>query len=977
MGYGIGAALCADAIFGDWAARANILCVASVDELSTLLKVEPVGCIFSVGSPFILPLDVFGRARDGAFNYHDGPLPRYAGAHATSWALLAQETEHAITWHRIDDGIDTGDLVVQRQVPIVPEDTALALNLKCYEAAVEGFRELLTGLRNAKVTARPQALKDRSYFPRRRRPDAAGCLRWDRSAHQLSAMTRGLDFGPYHSNPLCLSKILVGDDVVTVRRLEVSAGRSGLPPGSLVEVHPSHWRVATDTEDVDVWFDSADAQALDARALARHSDLKVDDRLPILSDEQARSITAAHETLAPRESFWRRRLEQFKALQLPFLLSSEGVAPPRWQSSSPVIPSALVELSPVDRTEHLLSAWLIYLARITGESELQLGWTPAPNGLRAGVKAMEVLVASVVPMEVAIDLRHGFAEIRRVVAAEWAQLTEHDSFARDLIARCPSLRRIEPLGSRRPWPIGVTVTANSPSAAGDLVFSLSSETAFSGGLLTFEISALDGSFRWHFDASRLAPEQINRITQHLQNLLNAVTADAQQPVARIELLSSAERAYLLEELNRTAAAYPSEVCIHALFEAQVRQAPDAVAVVDADERLSYGELNARANRLAHHLIGRGVTPDQPVAICVEHSVAMVVGVLAILKAGGAYLPLDPAYPSARLRQVLDDAAPLLLLADAAGRSTLGADTLVDVTVVDLGTATPAWAELPACDPDPRALGLSSRHLAYVIYTSGSSGTPKGVMVEHGNLANYLQWSDRSYYERALSGSPLLHPLSFDGIVTTLFGPLLAGARLHLLEPIAQLDSLAAIEDGQTYDLIKLTPSHLSVLNRHLEGYGGPAPTRALMIGGEALVPADIQFWQKRFPNVRLINHFGPTEATVGCATFEISQAVEKLNSIPIGRPIANTKVYLLDGHGAPVPFGAVGELYIGGAGVARGYLNQPELTAERFIASPFVDGDRLYKTGDLARYLPDGNLAFLGRNDEQVKIRGFRIEPGE
>ncbi|WP_225709767.1 AMP-binding protein, partial [Bradyrhizobium cenepequi] len=212
---------------------------------------------------------------------------------------------------------------------------------------------------------------------------------------------------------------------------------------------------------------------------------------------------------------------------------------------------------------------------------------------------------------------------------------------------------------------------------------------------------------------------IERQRGYLLALLRAMVADAQQPVGRIELLSSAERTYLLEELNRTAAPYAEQQCIHELFEAQVRKAPDAVAVIDADERLSYGELNARANRLAHHLIARGVRPDQPVAICLERSPAMVVGVLAILKAGGAYLPLDPAYPSQRLRQVLGDAAPRLLLADAAGRAALGDG--VDVTVVDLDTATPAWAQLPASDPDVRALG--SRHLAYVIYTSGSTGTP--------------------------------------------------------------------------------------------------------------------------------------------------------------------------------------------------------------------------------------------------------------
>ncbi|SEP37506.1 Methionyl-tRNA formyltransferase, partial [Rhizobium tibeticum] len=569
MGHVIGAALCGDPIFAEWAARTNIPCVANVEEFCSFLKAEPVDWIFSVANPFILPPDVFGRARRGAFNYHDGPLPRYAGVHATSWALLAQETKYAITWHRIDNGVDTGDIVVQRQVLIAPIDTALALNLKCYEAAVEGFRELLTGLANGKLTAYSQTLGNRSYFPKRRRPDAAGCLRWDQSAQDLSAMTRALDFGPYHPNPLCMPKALIGNEVVPVRHLEVLPRRSGLPAGSLVDIHHSHWRVATGTHDVDVCFGSSDGRDLDARALARRFDLDVGDRLPMLSDDEARSITAVHEMLAPQEEFWRHRLEQFKMLQLPFLSSSVAEAPPRWQTSSWLIPSALAKLSPIDRTEYLVAAWLIYLARITGEADFQLGWTSASDGSQAGLKPVEVLVASVVPMEITVDLSLDFAQVRRAVAAECAQLKERGSFVQDLISRWPTLRGVEALRSHRPWPIGITITRDSCSVPGDLVLSPSAGATLCGDLLTFEICALDGSVRWHFDASRLALQQIDRMTQHFGNLICGVMADAGQPVGRIELLSSAERTYLLEDLNRTAASYPSEVCIHQLFEAQV------------------------------------------------------------------------------------------------------------------------------------------------------------------------------------------------------------------------------------------------------------------------------------------------------------------------------------------------------------------------------------------------------------------------
>ncbi|MCK1428307.1 amino acid adenylation domain-containing protein, partial [Bradyrhizobium sp. 87] len=933
MGHVIRGVLCADVIFGDWAARANILRAASVEELSALLNAESVELIFLVGNPFKLPADVFRRVHKGAFNYHDGPLPRYAGTHATSWALLAQEVEYAISWHRIDHGVNTDDLVIERQVSIAPNDTALTLNRKCDQAAIVGFRELLTGLANGELSVRPQAVVERSDFPRSRPPDAAGCMRWNRAAENLSAMMRALDFGPYHSNPLCLSKALVGDDVVVVRSLEVSARRTGCPAGTLVEIHPSHWRVATDTEDVDVSFGSADGNALDARVLARDFDLDVGDCLPVLGDDQARSITVAHEMLASQERFWRQRFERFKTLQFPFLSSREAGARYKWQSSSWFVPSGLAELSPTDRAEYLISAWLIYLARVTGQSELQLGWTPAPKSSRAGLKIIDALVASVVPMEITIDLGHGFAAVRKLVAAECAQLREYDSFARDLIARCPSLGGIELLRSRRPWPIGITVVANSCSATG---VSLSSEAILSGELLTFEVCALDGRFRLHFDASRLVADQIDRITQHLQSLLFEVAADAHRPVQRIGLLPFDERVYLLEELNRTATAYPSDRCIHELFEAQVAKAPDAVAVVHEDERLSYGELNARANRLAHHLIGLGVKPDQPVAICLERGVAMVVGLLAILKAGGAYLPLDPAYPCARLKQVLEDAQPQLLLADAAGRSALGADALADLTVVDLETATSAWAKLPASDPDPRALGLTSRHLAYVIYTSGSTGTPKGVMVEHRSLVNHTIWQADKFHFTTHDVFLQRTSPAFDAAVWELWTALSIGARSILLPRDLQLDVRKLLEllDKYGVTVLQLVPSLLAALLALTDveqKYIGSL--RFTFCGGELLRKELASRWLQ-LTSQPLVNLYGPTEATIDAAAWHYSAGFNR-SVVPIGRPIANTRIYLLDGHGELVPFGAIGELYIGGAGVARGYLNRPELTAERFLADPF------------------------------------------
>ncbi|MBB4189177.1 amino acid adenylation domain-containing protein [Sinorhizobium terangae] len=344
--------------------------------------------------------------------------------------------------------------------------------------------------------------------------------------------------------------------------------------------------------------------------------------------------------------------------------------------------------------------------------------------------------------------------------------------------------------------------------------------------------------------------------------------------------------------------------------------------------------------------------------------------MAILKAGGAYVPLDPAYPCGRLRQVLDDAAPQLMLCDAAGREALGADAIANMSVIDLDAVTPAWTELPASDPDPRALGLTPHHLAYVIYTSGSTGTPKGVMVEHQSLVNLGLAQIGLFGVCSNSRIVQFASFGFDASAWELVMAFGSGAALHLpADEIRQVSKLSGYLRSDAITHATLPPALLQA-SRDLECLA----SQVLILAGElpkadlirSLVPASI------------VNAYGPTETTV-CATAWNCPADFDGAIIPIGRPIANTRVYLLDGHGGPVPFGAVGELYIGGAGVARGYLNRPELTAARFMADPFSDepGARMYRTGDLARYLPDGNLEFLGRNDDQVKIRGFRIEPGE
>jgi amino acid adenylation domain-containing protein/non-ribosomal peptide synthase protein (TIGR01720 family) len=460
-----------------------------------------------------------------------------------------------------------------------------------------------------------------------------------------------------------------------------------------------------------------------------------------------------------------------------------------------------------------------------------------------------------------------------------------------------------------------------------------------------------------------------RLLERLERLLAGAAAEPGRRLSELPLLGPGELHQVLYGWNETAAPEPATVCVHRLFERQAARTPQAIALEGAAERLTYAELDRRAGLLARRLRARGVGPEVPVGLCIERSPDMVVGALAILKAGGAYLPLDPAYPRERLQLLLADSRAPVLLTRGALLPALAPASAEPVLVDDAEEVQGGWED---GEPDLESL-------AYVLYTSGSTGRPKGVMVSHRGLLHYLGWSSRAYLGGG-SGAPLLSPLGFDLTVTSLFTPLLAGQPLVLLPEGEGPDDLAdSLRGRRGFAFVKLTPAHLEVLEHGLPAEARAGLAGALVLGGEALPAQSLAAWRACAPSLRLINEYGPTEAVVGCCVYEVPPGRLPEGQIPIGRPIPGTRLYVLDERLAPFPAGVAGELYIGGDGLARGYLDRPALTAERFVPDPFGDrpGGRLYRTGDLVRHRPDGNLEFLGRVDHQVKVRGFRIEPGE
>jgi amino acid adenylation domain-containing protein len=482
---------------------------------------------------------------------------------------------------------------------------------------------------------------------------------------------------------------------------------------------------------------------------------------------------------------------------------------------------------------------------------------------------------------------------------------------------------------------------------------------------------------WNYCRDLFERKTIERMSTHFLRLLESIV-EPDVPIAMLTWQSAEDRLQTMEWGNaRNRAGRPADgasLCVHRWFEAQVERTPDAPAVRGPEEgsSYSYDEVNARANCLAHHLRSLGITTEVPVGICMRRSAGMIIALLGVLKAGGAYVPLDPSQPRQRLLHMMNGSGLRVVLTES--------DILENVPVTGatrLATAR-SWQEYADGNAANPAVGISPDNLAYVIFTSGSTGVPKGVMVTHRALTSYLDWSVHEYVAAAGDGAPVISSISFDATITALFTPLLVGRCVTLLPELREIEALSeALRAGADFSLVKITPAQLDLLTSATAGKMAGGRIRTLVVGGEALAERTVDHWRACSPPVRIINEYGPTEAVVGCCTYEVREHRSLWGRVPIGTPIARAEIYLLDRHLRPVPVGSPGELYIGGIGLARGYANDPVLTAEKFVPHPFRAGMRLYRSGDRARYLPDGTLDFLGRIDDQIKIRGVRIEPGD
>jgi aspartate racemase len=728
------------------------------------------------------------------------------------------------------------------------------------------------------------------------------------------------------------------------------------------------------------------------------------------------------EVLESQLAYWKRRLNGLPSgLELPTDRPRPAVQTFRGAYQSLVLPASLSRsLKALSQEEEatlfmtLLAAFQTLLYRYTGQEDIVVG-SPIANRTRAELEGLIGFFVNTLALRTNLSGNPGFRELLgRVREVALEAYAHQDTPFEKLVEELQPERDL----SRTPLFQVIFALQNVPTKTLELEGLTLSSLGLHSGTAKFDLSFYieegdDGlSTVLEYNTDLFDASTIQRMLGHYQRLLEGVVENPNARLSDLPLLTEAERRQLLVEWNNTQTNYPKDWCIHEAFEEQAERTPEAIAVVYGDQQLTYRQLNARANQLAHYLQKLGVGPDVLVGVWVERSVELVVGVLGILKAGGAYVPLDATSPRERLALMLADAQPKALLTQqrlaedgdwGLGKVMQNAECRTQNESRGTGYGAPGYGEegfpltpnwnVVRLDADWEAIaqeseanpvsGATAQNLAYAIYTSGSTGRPKGVAIPHQGLLNLAFWHQRAFGVTSNDRATQLAAVSFDASVWEIWPYLTAGARLHLTPPSIVI-SPVELRDWLTSQAITISflPTPLAERALMLDWPKDAAPSASLGTRLRILLTGGDKLHQPPSESIpfEVVNNYGPTENTVVTTSGRVfSDSPGEGSAPPIGRPISNVQVYLLDAHLNPVPIGIPGELCIGGDSLARGYLNSPELTALKFIPNPFSDapGARLYKTGDVARYLPDGNIEFVGRIDHQVKIRGFRIELGE
>lgn len=745
-----------------WARERNLrVLAAEADpgaEWKRALAAEPFDFLFAITHLSILPDDVISLPRRAAVNFHDGPLPRYAGLYTPAWALIQREPTYGISWHVITPGIDEGDILKQRMFEVAPSESSLTINTRCLEAGIESFGELVNELAAGTEQRMAQDPAQRSYYGKHQRPEAACALRFTQSAAELDALVRALDFGPYE-NPLGVAKLAHAGQVHAVTRSRIEPDAAAAAPGTVLSADEHEWVIATAQGAIALsGFSTLTGDPVSAQTLAAELGVAPGAVLDTLEPALAARLTQWNAELVKSEASFQRRLAQLDPVEIPYASGERASALEARASFELEVPEAVQSALPQLTSEDAATAAVAaFLSRLGGKQRFDVAF--ADPQLAQAARGLCAWVATSVPLRIEAPPEADLRMLADKLSAELARLRRWGTYMRDAVVRSPELRARPELRADSALPVALVQGSAEDAKA-----------AVGASMICFAVAPGGRCVTCTYDPQALRAREAASLRGQLGAFLADVGARPSAAVSQLSLLSAEERRQILYDWNQTQAEYPRDVCVHQLVEQQVSRTPDVTAVVFEDQALSYRELDARSNRLAHHLRELGVGPDELVGVCVERSLDLVVSILAVQKAGGAYVPLDPAYPQDRLAFMIEDSGVSVLLTQRPLCDQLPPHAARVVCVDDES----ALASQSSENPDS---GVRPDNLAYVIYTSGSTGKPKGVMVEHRNVVNFFRGMDAVIAHDPPGTWFAVTSLSFDISVLELFYTLARGFKL--------------------------------------------------------------------------------------------------------------------------------------------------------------------------------------------------------
>lgn len=924
-----------------------------------------VDYIFSIVNSQILPASFLKLARFNAINYHDSLLPKYAGLNATSWAILHEESEHGITWHVMNEKIDEGDIIQQVKFPVYSYDSALTLNLRCYEKAISSFNEIIILIENKKLYFKKQNLNQQSYYAANHTLPCFGFINWQTmSAKKIQCLHRALNLGDYNNNIGSL-KILTKNDYFIVSDLSISiTNKISLIPGQILAINEA-LIVATISSIIQITkIRLKSGKLISIKSLAEQNNLQVGQVLPYFNENQATLWQKFVNFAYKSEHFW---VNQIK------LITEHNSFPIKYSNKEESLkllsPISLSKLFPnqtfANQKILLFTAILIYLYRINDYEPIAISLVH-PN-YSALTQLQGNFFSHFLPFYFKQEKEVSLEEVLIYVEKNLFKLEKNLFFVTDILARHPIL--IE--SSLDPGiVINLDIQSSSPPLQEDtlLYFYVDSKR---GEINVFQRINLD------FNDAELSQIILN-MSEHLSNILVKLINHSSTNISDFCFLAQSEKNKLLKEWGVGVNYYIPSGSIATQFEKKVSLHPEKIALYFGKKGVTYRQLNEYADQIASYLHSVKILKQTFVGIYLNRGIELIAVILGILKSDCVYVPLDTKYPILKLEQIIEDANLTILIVEENLINYF--KEFLDSQKRIINTVTVEhilYNKVYEISPPSKKKHFPT-DLAYIMFTSGTTGRSKGVMVSHDNILNYCKWFSETTGFNETNIIDFSSSIAFDLSIPCTLAPLLAGGSIAIANAEQKANPEYYLEYLKYYKIThaELTPGYVEILLNHPEEIKNLIDLRFLLLGADIVPTSDVVKWLSLCPWHQIINEYGPTETTVSATSYFVNQKLS-LNkaSLPIGRPAYNTTCYVLDKYKNLCPAGMKGELYIGGAQVAQGYFNRPELTAKKFIKANFIRNNELvYRTGDLVCWLPDGNLQFFGRNDYQVKIQGYRIE---